>query len=46
MVIDTTIIDGTTIIIDDTYISKDESEIEEILQRIAQIYTDNQESFK
>lgn len=45
MEIDTSVIDGTTIIIDDTYISKNQEEIDKILQRVALIYIDHEEAF-
>lgn len=45
MTIDTTTIDGTIVIIDDTYISKVQEEIDKILDRIALIYADNEETF-
>lgn len=45
MTIDTRIIDGTTVIIDDTYISKVQEDIDKILERIALIYADNEETF-
>lgn len=45
MTIDTKTIDGTTVIIDDTYLSRDQEEITKILERLALIYIDNEESF-
>lgn len=45
MTIDTTTIDGTTVIIDDTYISMSQEDIDKILERIALIYADNEDTF-
>lgn len=45
MTIDTTTIDGTTVIIDDSYLSRSQEDIDKILQRIALIYADNEDTF-
>lgn len=45
MTIDTRNIDGTSVLIDDTYLARDQVEIDKILERIALIYADNEETF-
>lgn len=45
MVIDTTIIDTTTVIVDNEYITTDTDKINDILEQISQYYADNPEKF-